>query len=394
LLNLKGSPENVWREMQDTWRNRLKLKKASGVSMRGADNKKPVLHLTLSWHPGDEPSEDHMKETCLSSLHALDLSEHQVLTGGHDDTEHRHAHMIINTVHPKTGRTATLKYAKERLSRWAQAYEEKHGIRIEQRVANNDKRDEMRVRRHREATEARVASQHGRHCPDPAPYEPIKGNSPNRRQWFARNDIIARMKAMRERIDGEHKRERQTLAQTHKHEHEVLWRDKRAALAQAKRRLSEAFRPRWRALYHAQKSETVRLCGRKAMRRPPGLLRRAAFVLGHADRLSDATDLSLAEMCALILGVTKFTDRLDDRQHTERKHLAREQAVQKRESINAIMRRHDAKVAELKATQKQEREHQWTRHRKERDDTISFRQAKDELFSERAIRRPSSPQHP
>ncbi|WP_410052826.1 relaxase/mobilization nuclease domain-containing protein [Bradyrhizobium sp. SZCCHNRI1058] len=37
---------------------------------------------------------------------------------GHNDKRHPHVHIVANTVHPYTERTAALKFSKERLSEW------------------------------------------------------------------------------------------------------------------------------------------------------------------------------------------------------------------------------------------------------------------------------------
>ncbi|MCK9910420.1 relaxase/mobilization nuclease domain-containing protein, partial [Microbacteriaceae bacterium K1510] len=111
-----------------TARDQAALKEQSGQSARGRKNTKPVLHYTLSWAIGENPSPEHMRETALSSLKALGLDQHQAVMAAHSDKEHLHVHIVVNTIHPETGLTAPLKYTKERLSRWAEAYEREYGI--------------------------------------------------------------------------------------------------------------------------------------------------------------------------------------------------------------------------------------------------------------------------
>jgi Ti-type conjugative transfer relaxase TraA len=91
------------------------------------------------------------------------------------DKEHSHVHVVVNTVHPITGRTADQKFSKLALSRWAEGYERQHGIECEQRVTNNADRDTMRqVRQHEQ-----------QHRVDPADFVAIKDKSPTRKRWFA-----------------------------------------------------------------------------------------------------------------------------------------------------------------------------------------------------------------
>ena len=151
--------------MEATWQNRMRLKRAAGISMRGRDNKDPVLHMTLSWHADDKPTPEHMKETARAALKALGLEEHQVLMAGHDDKNHMHAHLVINTVHPETGRTAPMKYTKERLSRWAEAYEKEHGVHCEQRIENNKERDRLKDQRSANANDILMAAEQEQRAP-------------------------------------------------------------------------------------------------------------------------------------------------------------------------------------------------------------------------------------
>ena len=61
--------------------------------------KTPVYHLSLSWHPGDDPTHDQMASAARRVLQRLELQEHQVLMVGHNDTEHAHVHLMVNRVH-------------------------------------------------------------------------------------------------------------------------------------------------------------------------------------------------------------------------------------------------------------------------------------------------------
>jgi hypothetical protein len=118
------------------------LKAEAGKDARGRKNTKPVLHYSLSWAIGENPTPEHMRETALSSLKVLGLSGHQALMAAHSDKDHLHVHIVVNTINPETGLTAPLKYTKERLSRWAEAYEREHGIHCQERIRNNAEREQ------------------------------------------------------------------------------------------------------------------------------------------------------------------------------------------------------------------------------------------------------------
>ena len=155
--NIVSDPKDAWFEMFDTYRNRAALKKNAGVDSRGRDNKTPVLHYTLAWHAKDNPDPDHMRAMAFDSLKALGLSEHEAVIACHSDKEHHHVHVVVNTMHPYTGKTAPLKFSKLEFSRWAEAYEKAHGIHCEQRVKNNEKRREIAERRKAEREQSAFA---------------------------------------------------------------------------------------------------------------------------------------------------------------------------------------------------------------------------------------------
>ncbi len=135
----------AWFEMMDTWRDRHALKDAAGVPRGGNDNKKPVLHFSLSWHPEQKPSDDEMRAAALEALAALGLDEHQAVIIAHRDEPHPHVHIMVNSVHPVTGRTAALGNDQLTLSNWAQQFEERGGkIYCDERVKNNTAREAKR----------------------------------------------------------------------------------------------------------------------------------------------------------------------------------------------------------------------------------------------------------
>lgn len=120
----------------------------------GRKTKASVYHYSLAWHPSESPSQEHMIAAARASLAEIGLSEHECLMVAHNDEAHPHIHLIVNKIHPVTGRVAALKYTRERLSQWAQAYEQEHGhIWCEERVKNNRQRDEIfqHAAEHREA---------------------------------------------------------------------------------------------------------------------------------------------------------------------------------------------------------------------------------------------------
>lgn len=89
--NLAGDHKNHYvRMMEDT------------ASMSKAE--KPVYHLSVSYAPGDNPTKEMMIQDGQEILKKLGLEEHQAVFVGHQDTDHKHFHLMVNRVHPERGK--------------------------------------------------------------------------------------------------------------------------------------------------------------------------------------------------------------------------------------------------------------------------------------------------
>lgn len=99
---------------------------------------KPVYAFSLAWHPEEEaPDKARMIEAGREALKALGMQEHQSLMVAHNDTAHLHVHVIVNRVHPDTGKAINLYKDQHKLSSWALDYERTHGkVYCQARVFN------------------------------------------------------------------------------------------------------------------------------------------------------------------------------------------------------------------------------------------------------------------
>lgn len=132
-------------EMLWTFEHQHDLKVRAGMKLTGRKLEKPVYHLSLSWHPTEQPDDQQMIEAARDALTAQGLQDHQILMVIHNDTGHRHIHVLVNRVHPQTGLAATLKLDHQKFSRWAERYEKEHGkVWCQERVKNNQARDRSR----------------------------------------------------------------------------------------------------------------------------------------------------------------------------------------------------------------------------------------------------------
>jgi len=376
VQNLHSHPDDAWFEMYDTFRSQAQLKANAGLSARGRKNDKPVLHYTLAWHADDKPTAEQMKSAALDSLRVLGLEEHEALIVAHEDKKHPHVHIVANTVHPYTGRTAALKFSKERLSEWAENYERELGtIRCEERVRNNEQRREIREHRQNESLAMRMLGSNGI-AVEPAPYVPIKDNSLNRPQWFEKKDIVDRMKRLRAELDLRHKVERSVTWNRQTRERDTLDADTDAAIGQARAHVKRTFRPRWRDLYRAQGREQ-RFVARSATHP----LERAVFVFRNRERLGSAKPLTFRQMVGLIVSGKRLAKALGAAHEHERRTLAREEKAQSRTLSERIWAIHRERFHTLRDRQANEREAERDHQQLERK-TISFARAKEHLIAE------------
>jgi hypothetical protein len=64
----------------------------------------PVYHIALSFDPGDVVDRESMERVANRVLKELKLDQHQAIMVAHVDRTHPHLHILVNRVHPETGR--------------------------------------------------------------------------------------------------------------------------------------------------------------------------------------------------------------------------------------------------------------------------------------------------
>lgn len=79
--------------------------------------KKPAYHMLISWRHDENPSEEVMRMAAERTLADLGLSEHQAMLAAHYDTGHKHLHILVNRVHPVTGKAWHTSKDWERMER-------------------------------------------------------------------------------------------------------------------------------------------------------------------------------------------------------------------------------------------------------------------------------------
>jgi hypothetical protein len=350
-----------------TARDQAALKEQAGQSARGRKNEKPVLHLSLSWAIGENPTQQHMMETARSALNALGLGEHQAVIAAHSDKEHLHVHMVVNSIHPVTGMTAGLKYTKEKLSRWAEAYEKQYGIHCDQRIANNEKRKDIANARQNDPTLA---------------FTPVKDKQIPRREWFDKKALMGRMNELRAEIrplmPQPHPERRKAMTAQHRGEREALYQNAAAAVDHARSGVFARYRPQWRELYRAHKSETRHL--QRAANHP---FERAVFVYTQRERLGNGKPLSVRQMFQLIRNPDRLLQRVEAIQNKERQSLARAERTEKKQVSERLWLQYKSRIETVRERQKEER-FALVREREAHLRTIvTFDLAKESLIAER-----------
>ncbi|MCC8978883.1 relaxase/mobilization nuclease domain-containing protein [Bradyrhizobium acaciae] len=103
------------------------LKEQAGVHAGGTVVDKPVKHISLNWHPSEQPTREDMIEAAEQFLKRMGWDEHQALLVAHQDKAHRHVHIELNRIHPETGRALNDNFERNRASDWANEYERDRG---------------------------------------------------------------------------------------------------------------------------------------------------------------------------------------------------------------------------------------------------------------------------
>lgn len=363
--------------MYQTWQNQDALKRNAGVSARGRKNNTPVLHYTLSWHADDKPTAQEMKEAAFASIKVLGLEEHEAIIVGHSDKQHPHVHVVANTVHPYTGRTAPLKYSKERLSEWAEQFEKDRGqIRCEERVKNNEKRREVREHRKEDGLAKAFAEAAGKPAPAPKPFMVIKDASPSRPQWLDKKAVTDRMRRLRAQLDLTHKIERGLSWERQRRERDALDKNTDAAIDNARAHMRERFRPQWREMYKAQGKEARIVAS--TVTHP---FERACFVFRNRNRLGHAKALSFRQMVGLIISGKKLTKAIEATHRRERRALAQDEKIQTKQLTERIWSIHRERFHTMRHRQNAERDAERSHQKLETRD-ITFSRAKADLVRE------------
>jgi hypothetical protein len=142
----KDSPERVaWSSARNLATDNLKV--AASVMRHTANQsvrcKKPVYHMAISWPSGDDVDREAMEEIAERTLADMGLDEHQALIVAHNDAEHNHIHIVVNRVHPETGKAWATSHDRKRVMESLRAQELERGLQyVPNRLTDREKMKE------------------------------------------------------------------------------------------------------------------------------------------------------------------------------------------------------------------------------------------------------------
>lgn len=125
-----NGPRTAMNMMIDTWQRRDELKAAAGVK-GGTSKSGPVYHFSVNWHAverGGNPSKADMMKAADEVLKILGFEDLQAVMVCHRDTGKPHVHVVVNRIHPVTGRILSAGPQQGRdLDRWSHDFEVQGG---------------------------------------------------------------------------------------------------------------------------------------------------------------------------------------------------------------------------------------------------------------------------
>lgn len=76
----------------------------AATAAASARTRKAAYHVMIAWQARERPAPRLMQDVARQALDLAGLGEHQALIMGHGDKPHPHLHILLNRVHPETGR--------------------------------------------------------------------------------------------------------------------------------------------------------------------------------------------------------------------------------------------------------------------------------------------------
>lgn len=101
---------------------------AANQTSRTKRCEKDALHLSLSWHPDEQPTRPQMEAAAAAALKSLGMENARALFAAHNDTNHPHLHIVASRINPETGRAFSDRDDFIKINAWALEYEREAGV--------------------------------------------------------------------------------------------------------------------------------------------------------------------------------------------------------------------------------------------------------------------------
>lgn len=208
--------------MIDTAAHAHELKQAAGIK-GGRNLQTPVYCYSLAWHTSENPTHEEQIAAAKETLKRLGLDSRQAIIIGHDDTDHKHVHVMVNRVCPETGRAANMGNDRLILSDWALEYRKERG---EEHFC--PAREENQKRRKGEY---------------------VKDQSETRQEWTEAKKTQAK------ELWDQFRADKAKAKPARQAQYDALWRQKEERIAQRRNEIKAYFKPQWRDLFQRQKAD-------------------------------------------------------------------------------------------------------------------------------------------
>lgn len=330
-------PASVERIMIATAKQADELKKAAGIKATGRKSNAHVYAYSLAWHPDEAGSltDAEMTRAADASLKALGAEGHQAFIVRHTDQKHPHLHIIVNRVHPETGKMLSTSNDHLKLSDWANAYERDRGQIV------TPKREEKRQAREafKEATQRAERSPR----PDSQAQPEKRPTAPPR----AKSDV-AMLKELSDAQKATHKAEWPKLADWHKQKRERIYSDYGAMMKQTAADFAAAKKAVWREYFKSERVELRAFQNRE--RDLVGIIRNALDATKIQQQLGTAPNRgALAQTFANVLSSQARAAAFAGKTEMQRAAVARQLKTMLDGEMQALREKRGAALAEQRA---------------------------------------------
>lgn len=358
-------PNQAWKIMAATARAQNDIKRAAGIQAGQPPKDGPVEHVVLSWDK-DEPSDPAIMKAAVDeflSQYGVDparmraktkpkarqfADEHQVVAYAHRDTENVHVHLMINRVHPTTGRLLPDNNNYDKAQKWAGDFSKRHGT--EHKTPARQENRELREKGEYVKGERRKTRN---------AYEQEKALRDRSANDNDLSKVIDQQRAkdaalaLRGRnMAAMHARARDELVSAHRARKAALARDLHRRSNAVRAELREAYRPKWRQLTRDQEAERTTF---EAMEKS-FFGRTANMAKLTADLIRDQRSGVIGRTFRIITDASVRKRNFDQAQERARTALQREQAAEASGAISELKAAQRPRYAVLRGVFLRDRE--------------------------------------